>query len=241
MNLLSASFSGLELHAPQMGVLTLDFVMTGKGQTVVTLLDWWDRTWSLGDTVFLFENVPHRRGEKLWVMTSRQKAITFRGLSATTRALYYQKGRKQSLIQLARYSQRVRELQAAFPDQVDAEAWIELLESQPKVDPVKELRTQNLGARKIGILPLIGQDGSVVDALALDENGNMGVANGSDWLQSIGEQWVYADGERPDMGGFLKWASEQRPHGFSYPGEPRTINSEGDIKGVAINAAFGTV
>jgi len=240
MSFVTASAQGLELVEENFFTQPVDFVAYASGYTLVALLGWWQGgTPSQGAGLFRFADEPKPRGPDTWAFTNEGQSLVVQPIS--THAIHdrWKSERQHQAVDRSRYTSQLQWLEGQYRDQAaEIAAWREHVQGLPEPDVVQATRNRFTASREVGVLPLHGPDGAVVDALACDHLGNAATASGHDWLESIASQWVAQD-PRPDLAAFLKWAAGQRPHGSAYPGTPAIRRSEGSTKRIAAQVAAG--
>ncbi len=214
MDLMQASFRGLQFHADYYGSDTpVDFAFSSKSMCVVMMANWWATEWAPGDGIEIFQaacvpEIVHQGEEPArWIV---QDVLGVELTFAADEDMADRLARARESTDLYRYEylRALDSLQVSLGEDLDITRWIEAVKARPILDPAEELRKQNLGLRKVGRLFLRDSHGQT-DVLVIDEFGNTAVASGSEWLQVFADQWTERE-DRPDMEDFLAWAQEQR-------------------------------
>jgi len=240
VSFVTPSADGLELVDASYFAQPVDFVSVASGYTLVALIDWWRNSDpEPGVGLFRFMDEPKQRGPRTWAFTRLGGVMVLQPLSTHATHDTWKAGRQYQDFDRSRYLDRLWWLEGQYPDHTGIPAWREYVHGLPVPDVVQATRNRFTASRSVGVLPLHGPDGAIVDALACDDLGNAATASGHDWLESLASQWVAYEGPRPDLQAFLAWAAGQRPHGSAYPGTPSVSTAEGSTKRIAGKVAAG--
>lgn len=202
---------GRELRDPSRPApAPVDFAVWNATKTLVVLADWWTVSWGPGTGLIAF-SAPLDPETGRFDGLQERLSISSPSDGEVLRVL--QEHRRRTDLQRARYMSELLRL-AEYEPEFDFSAWIDAMQERPVVDVAKEYAAKHLKLRTVGLVRVTDSSGTVVDALAVDELGSAHVADEDGWLGLFADQWAgYSDVDRPEVGPFVQWLSNQKPYG----------------------------
>lgn len=228
-SLIDRFMDGLEFRDPSRAdPRPLDFAVSNDTKTLLLLTNWWTVQWGMEEGLLVIAGVLN------------PETLRFDGLEGTGLHLgpatdgffeaHLNAARRLTDIDRGRYVIALQRLVDFEPD-FDFSPWIEAVLTRPTVDPIKEMHARQTALRTVGMIRLLDAAGTPVDALVIDEHGQVATSQDDGWLALFATQWAgYADDERPAVDAFLGWLKQQAPYGPFSLDEPMTASEEGELQ-----------
>lgn len=239
MDLIARFMDGLELRDPtRVDPRPLDFAVSNEGGTLLMLANWWTTSWGMGTGLI---HVPAVLDPATLRFVGLEHEDVY--LGPATDGFFadmLSAARLRTDLDRGRYYRELQKLVEFEPD-FDFMPWISEILTRPTVDARAVIRARQTARRTLGMICLRDHANSVVDALAVDEHGQVATFHDDGWLALFATQWAgYAESARPEVASFLGWLAQQRPYGPFTLDEPKVTAAEGELDAIVNSAIQAT-
>jgi hypothetical protein len=236
VRIVDACLSGLVLScSARTNDRGIDLVLVGPGAVHVLFAGWWNGDWGNDGYAYLEGDLVEDQGS--WTLKRTDDLLVYFGVPEDDdMILTVVNNRLAQRISSETWQAYLDKVSLLYLDPIFVPAmaeWLLLATPKPGEDPIAARRALHEANRPIGILPMAGSEGKLIDALVIDDFGHAATAHGCPWLESVASQWM-TQNPRPTITEFLAWAGEEIPMGSGVLLKPLETFSAGTLEGIAL-------